>query len=117
MRSHSVHYNKPQTIGIFALLGLLVLAVIWLIWFQPVRDVPSQPRELIQDYNCPDFDNWQQAWEKFIEAGGPEQDPYRLDGWDGQGDGFPCEGLPGAPDNFQDFLNQEERIKSGGTFD
>ncbi len=47
-----------------------------------------------QERNCVDFDDWTQANRLFVDSGGPEADPYGLDG---DGDGVPCESLPGAP--------------------
>ena len=46
------------------------------------------------DANCSDFDDWTEANEFFIGAGGPELDPHGLDG---DNDGVPCETLPGSP--------------------
>ncbi len=47
-----------------------------------------------QSRNCVDFDDWAQANRLFVDSGGPKSDPYGLDG---DGDGVPCESLPGAP--------------------
>jgi hypothetical protein len=47
------------------------------------------------DRNCTDFETWAGANAYFILAGGPGSDPHQLDG---DGDGVPCEALPGAPD-------------------
>ncbi|MEQ6390389.1 thermonuclease family protein [Bacillaceae bacterium S4-13-58] len=44
------------------------------------------------DRDCGDFDTHQDAQDFFIAAGGPDQDPHRLDGSDG--DGLACESLP-----------------------
>ena len=46
------------------------------------------------DRDCGDFDTWDEAQAFFIAAGGPDNDPHRLDQG---GDGVPCESLPGAP--------------------
>lgn len=46
------------------------------------------------DANCSDFETWIEANEFFLQAGGPESDPHRLDN---DSDGIPCESLPGAP--------------------
>jgi len=46
------------------------------------------------DRDCGDFDTWQEALAFFEAAGGPDQDPHRLDP---DNDGVPCESLPGAP--------------------
>jgi micrococcal nuclease len=43
------------------------------------------------DYDCSDFDTADEAQRVFEEAGGPQEDPYRLDG---DGDGEVCESLP-----------------------
>lgn len=47
-----------------------------------------------RDRNCGAFRTWDEARAFFESAGGPERDPHRLDG---DGDGVPCESLPGAP--------------------
>ena len=46
------------------------------------------------DANCGDFETWIEANEFFLQAGGPESDPHRLDG---DSNGIPCESLPGSP--------------------
>ncbi len=46
------------------------------------------------DRNCSDFDTWREAQDFFEAAGGPDEDPHRLDI---NGDGVACESLPGAP--------------------
>ena len=46
------------------------------------------------DVNCSDFETWPEANQFFIQAGGPNSDPHRLDG---NNDGVPCQSLPGAP--------------------
>ena len=46
------------------------------------------------DRDCNDFETWIKANEFFIQAGGPDLDPHRLDG---DSNGIPCESLPGAP--------------------
>ena len=50
---------------------------------------PSGP-----DRNCSDFDTWDEAQQFFLAAGGPTEDPHRLDR---NSDGVACESLPGAP--------------------
>ena len=45
------------------------------------------------DRNCGDFSNWEDAYGFYLAAGGPSQDPHRLDG---NGDGDPCESLHGS---------------------
>ena len=47
------------------------------------------------DKDCSDFDTWTEANAFFVQAGGPESDPHRLDG---DNNGIPCEASPGAPD-------------------
>ena len=47
-----------------------------------------------EDRNCSDFATWQEANSFFEDQGGPHRDPHRLDR---NGDGVPCESLPGAP--------------------
>ena len=46
------------------------------------------------DRDCNDFETWIEANEFFIQAGGSDSDPHRLDG---DSNGIPCESLPGAP--------------------
>ena len=46
------------------------------------------------DRNCGDFDTYDEALAFFLAAGGPDQDRHRLDV---NGDGKPCESLPGGP--------------------
>ncbi|MDA1279534.1 MAG: excalibur calcium-binding domain-containing protein [Chloroflexi bacterium] len=46
------------------------------------------------DRNCSDFTDWLTAQEFFLAAGGPTDDPHRLDG---NNDGIACQSLPGAP--------------------
>ena len=48
----------------------------------------------VPDLDCSDFDTWQEAQDHYLSAGGPDADPHRLDG---DGDGVPCEDLPGSP--------------------
>ncbi|MFG6179654.1 excalibur calcium-binding domain-containing protein, partial [Halomonas sp. THAF12] len=43
-----------------------------------------------EDKNCGDFSTQEDAQAFFEAAGGPEQDPHRLDG---DGNGFACENL------------------------
>ena len=54
----------------------------------------TPPDVEFQDRNCSDFATWQAAQDFFLAAGGPGQDPHRLDR---NGDGVACESLPGAP--------------------
>ncbi|MFT4038134.1 MAG: excalibur calcium-binding domain-containing protein [Thermomicrobiales bacterium] len=44
-----------------------------------------------KDYNCSDFKTQKEAQKFFKRHGGPQQDPYNLDG---DGDGIACESLP-----------------------
>ena len=46
------------------------------------------------DRNCGDFASWWDAQNFFLAAGGPDEDPHRLDR---NGDGIVCESLDGAP--------------------
>lgn len=56
---------------------------------------PSSPTVTpVPDYNCSDFDTWQEAQDFFLSEGGPEEDPHNLDR---NSDGVVCESLPGAP--------------------
>ena len=48
----------------------------------------------VEGRNCSDFDTWSEAQEFYLAAGGPGQDPHRLDR---NSDGVACESLPGAP--------------------
>ena len=64
---------------------------------------PSLPTDLRYDpfgpdRNCGDFDTYQEALTFFIAAGGPDDDRHRLDV---NGDGMPCESLPGGPSALQ----------------
>ncbi len=55
----------------------------------------STPTETaFEDRNCSDFDSWSEAQGFYIAAGGPNEDPHRLDR---NSDGVACESLPGAP--------------------
>ena len=46
------------------------------------------------DRDCGDFDGYDEALAFFLAAGGPDQDRHKLDV---NGDGEPCESLPGGP--------------------
>lgn len=66
---------------------------------EPLPAPPTPPRPLSveadgPDHDCGDFETWAQAQEVFAAAGGPDRDPHRLDR---DGNGVPCESLPGAP--------------------
>ena len=54
--------------------------------------IPAEPS--FEDRNCSDFNGWSEAQEFFLAAGGPDEDPHRLDR---NSDGTACESLPGAP--------------------
>ena len=60
---------------------------------------PSLPTDLRYDpfgpdRDCGDFDSYEEALAFFLAAGGPQNDRHRLDV---NGDGRPCETLPGGP--------------------
>ena len=55
----------------------------------PLKYDPNGP-----DRDCGDFDNWRQAQDFYLAAGGPETDRHDLDR---DSDGVACESLPGAP--------------------
>ena len=55
---------------------------------------PSASSDDFVDRNCSDFDTWKEAQNFFLAAGGPDEDPHRLDH---NGDGIVCESLDGAP--------------------
>ena len=59
-----------------------------------MRDNARLTQYEFQDRDCGDFDTWQQANAFFVAEGGPQSDRHRLDR---NGDGIPCESLPGAP--------------------
>ncbi len=59
----------------------------------PILTPESKP---IENRNCSDFDTWSAAQAFFESEGGPDSDPHRLDR---DGDGIPCQSLPGAPSN------------------
>ena len=63
-----------------------------------VRDGPALPDLIYEprdaDRNCGDFSSWWDAQNYYLAAGGPHEDPHRLDSND---DGIACESLPGAP--------------------
>ena len=58
---------------------------------QPPSPSFSRPS---RDRDCSDFETQPEAQRFFEQAGGPAQDPHRLDG---DGDGRACESLPGSP--------------------
>ena len=64
---------------------------------------PSLPVDLRYDpfgpdRDCGDFDTYEEALAFFLAAGGPDDDRHRLDV---NGDGMPCESLPGGPSAIQ----------------
>jgi endonuclease YncB( thermonuclease family) len=59
------------------------------------------------DRDCSDFDNQAQAQQFFIDQGGPERDPHRLDGSDP--DGVACESLPCPCSRAKDRGGSESR--------
>ena len=64
---------------------------------------PSLPTDLRYDpfgpdRDCGDFDTYEEALAFFLAAGGPQDDRHRLDV---NGDGMPCETLPGGPSAAQ----------------
>ncbi len=60
----------------------------------PTRQPGITAVPTFEDRNCSDFDNWSEAQEYYLVAGGPDEDPHRLDR---NSDGIACESLPGAP--------------------
>ena len=69
----------------------------------PVPPTPTMPPSVPVDLrydpfgpdrDCGEFDSYQEALAFFLAAGGPDSDPHRLDS---NGDGQPCETLPGGP--------------------
>jgi hypothetical protein len=63
------------------------------------KPTPATPDNLLYDpsgpdRDCGDFPTWQAAQAFYVAAGGPGQDPHRLDP---DTDGLACETLPGAP--------------------
>jgi hypothetical protein len=74
--------------GAKALIGLgLAGGAGWLALSNFADDSPSA----FVDRNCADFATQQEAQSFFENAGGPNEDPHRLDG---DGDGIACETLP-----------------------
>lgn len=58
------------------------------------RQPSPTARPSLEDRNCSDFDSWSEAQVFYLAAGGPTEDPHRLDR---NSDGVACESLPGAP--------------------
>ena len=56
------------------------------------QDLPFDPNG--SDRDCSDFADWWNAQNFYLAAGGPDEDPHRLDN---NGDGAACESLLGAP--------------------
>ena len=73
---------------------------------------PSLPTDLRYDpfgpdRNCGEFDTYEEALAFFRAAGGPESDPHRLDV---NGDGQPCESLPGGPSASESSVSPEPAV-------
>lgn len=51
----------------------------------------AAPAQAVADRDCGDFDNQAQAQRFYVDQGGPQQDPHRLDA---DGDGKACDSLP-----------------------
>ncbi|WP_256391489.1 excalibur calcium-binding domain-containing protein [Natronoarchaeum rubrum] len=72
----------------------------------PCEDLPGAPDDgngdngEDEDYNCEDFETWEEANEVYEDSPGEH-------GLDGDGDGVPCETLPGAPDDSEDDTTAE----------
>ena len=56
----------------------------------PAPTATPMPEKDFVDRDCGDFDDWESAQAFFEAAGGPDDDPHRLDG---NGDGVACESL------------------------
>lgn len=61
-------------------------------WRRGTRHAPEESpvSESFVDRDCSDFPSWDAAQRFFLEAGGPERDPHRLDA---NGDGIACESI------------------------
>ncbi|HEU0020867.1 MAG TPA: excalibur calcium-binding domain-containing protein [Dehalococcoidia bacterium] len=95
MRFRGPHTLAEKLLGAALILLALVVAGVatGVIAFTGISH-PSQVAELPPgrvEYNCGDFLTYAEAKAVFDAYPG---DPYRLDGNE---DGIPCEGLPGAP--------------------
>jgi endonuclease YncB( thermonuclease family) len=66
------------------------LAALWLVFALPHAALAAPPATAA-DRDCADFDNQAQAQDYFLDQGGPDSDPDRLDG---DGDGVACDSLP-----------------------
>ena len=80
---------------------------------------PSLPVDLRYDpfgpdRDCGDFDTYEEALAFFLAAGGPDDDRHRLDV---NGDGMPCESLPGGPSANEPVkaITDSARIAFAGT--
>jgi Excalibur calcium-binding domain len=62
------------------------LAALWLVFALP-HAAPAAAPATAADRDCSDFDNQAEAQDYFIDRGGPDSDPDRLDG---DGDGIAC---------------------------
>ena len=76
---------------------------------------PSLPVDLRYDpfgpdRDCGDFDTYEEALAFFLAAGGPGDDRHRLDV---NGDGLPCESLPGGPSALQTHDGQDGLVVAG----
>jgi Excalibur calcium-binding domain len=68
------------------------LAALWLVFALSHSALAAAPATAA-DRDCSDFDSQAEAQRYFIERGGPDSDPDRLDS---DGDGIACESLPAA---------------------
>ena len=60
-------------------------------------------------FSCDDFSTFDDAFDAFVAAGGPQEDP---NGVDPDRDGFPCEDLDGTPEDARSAASNE--YPSGG---
>lgn len=77
----------------FIFISFVSLIVIFTLLTKENKTESVQHRMLhtsYDEYNCEDFDTWEQAQEVFESAGGVENDVHRLDR---DGDGIACEAL------------------------
>ena len=65
------------------------------------------------DRDCSDFDTYEGALAFYIAAGGPGDDPHKLDV---NGDGEPCESLPGGPSSRASPQQQDTTTTLYATF-
>lgn len=57
-----------------------------------------------ESFSCDDFTTFDEAFDAFVAAGGPQEDP---NGVDPDRDGFPCEDLDGTPDDARSAASNE----------